>query len=694
MIAAELAFLSGFQIWKPDLRLFLVKYNYRKQMAQYVSALFALIMFAVFLFDVNAHFSQLFAWLLDALLVVICGYISEWLLTRLNPNSAILSWSYRFIVIAAISVVSLSLFHISPSFAFLLMGLNARNSFCGIPHVKSMCLSSLCRRTIYSFEKDNLPSSVAEYAGCKHVQRELDDYVVTDYGIEPNVKRDQTKALQSLIDRVGRAGGGRIFFTKGKYYFHTSRESFIQINQSGITLEGEVSVDGRLLVELISTGSTVIGERNPWISPFFITTAEALQPSNRFFGLQFRKKSGFVGQSGSLTDPGSDGVLLEPEFATTITEPSECGDRILHVESSAKCGKYILLGMYNSTEEGDLIKDILGMEQLREEWTSARRAGNECAPSFQHLLEVKAVIDDHTIELTRPLLRSVEMKYLPVLYNVDMLEDIHIRNLKLNSLWNGLFHHHGIPLYYSVSQSQSMDYGWNGINMKRVAHGSVENVIIKNYTNPLYVLDSRNISVKQISISGSDGHQGIKVYQHACDNLFSDIQFYNHYADMMGGEGNAYGNVFQRVQYLNPSFNPVDFDFHGFSEGPMSPPAYNVFALIRGFRYIQSAAGRDMLPGCAQHNRWLDIITEGEQPGDPLFRDLAHTPKTGMLRLATAMGYAAVMMIKQQKLSLSAFWEVFRRKLQEIDHMAIPVSEHRKLFVNAELMNITTTCQK
>ena len=53
--------------------------------------------------------------------------------------------------------------------------------------------------------------------------------------------------------------------------------------------------------------------------------------------------------------------------------------------------------------------------------------------------------------------------------------------------WNGLFHHHGLSLYYSVAQAQEMDYGWNAINMKRVAHSTVEDVEIKDFTNPLYV---------------------------------------------------------------------------------------------------------------------------------------------------------------------------------------------------------------
>ena len=42
-------------------------------------------------------------------------------------------------------------------------------------------------------------------------------------------------------------------------------------------------------------------------------------------------------------------------------------------------------------------------------------------------------------------------------------------------------------------------------------------------------------------------------------------------------------NVFSRVKYVNPVFKPVDYDFHGFSEGPMSPPSHNLFELVSGF---------------------------------------------------------------------------------------------------------------
>ena len=438
---------------------------------------------------------------------------------------------------------------------------------------------------------------------------------VCDFGATPDAAGDQTEAVQKAIDKAGTSGGGIVFFPKGKYRF---RKGFLQINYSNIILEGETGKDGKILAELILCHNLVSGKRNPWLSPFLITTGEALQRSNIFFGLQFRKRKETFTQSTSLSDPGSDGNILTPEFATNVIGTSHKGETLLHVEDASKLSKFIMLGLYNTTEDGNLLKDILGLDLFREEWQTALRAGPERAPSYQWLIEVKRVIDEHTVELVQPLWRDCDMLYEPAVFNVPMLENIGLRNLKLNSTWNGLFRHHGHRRYYTVAQTQEMDYGWNAINMKRVANGFVKNVEFHNFTNPLYVMDSRNISATQLRFDGYDGHQGIKVYEHACDNLFQDIEFRSHYADMMGGEGNAY--VFSRVQYVNPVFKPVDYDFHGFSEGPMSPPSHNLFELVSGFALIHCGGSNHMHPSFAQNNVWWNCCAEGELKKSFIFR--------------------------------------------------------------------------
>lgn len=690
------AFFIGFQILLRELCLLTGRYNISVGKAQSVTYVSSLVSLALMFHDVC--FCSITVLLVFSAALLTFIFFAEFVLSRMNTLTPFVSWTFRFAYVGLISylISSMAYGNRMPFFPFVLMGVYLRNVTFGIPHKKDLCLEYLfSRKTEKVISEQDAVDYCGEipdfsYAGCKRNTDTQIVFNVKDYGILPGTNEDLTSKVQDLINKVGREGGGHVFFPKGRYLFNKSRGNFLQINYSNIHIEGETDSNGHLLTELVSCGPTSCGKKNPWLSPFFITTGEALQPSNEFFGLQFRKRKIGFSQSNSLSDPGSDGSILTPEYCTSVIEESPKGSRLLRVADSSKVGRYIMLGLYNTSLDGNLIKDILGVEKLRPEWKTALRAGVEEAPSYQWLVEVSRIVDGNTIELARPLLRSCDMVYEPAVFNVAMLENITIGNLRLNSKWNGMFRHHGFPLYYSIAESQEMDYGWNAINMKRVAHAKVYNLEIVNFTNPIYVLDSRNVTVKDISVSGYDGHQGIKIYQHACDCLFQNIAFYNHFADMLGGEGNAYGNVFSGIRYLNPSFHPVDFDFHGFGEGPMSPPSDNLFECVTGFRCIKSAGALYNLPSCAQNNIWWNIITEGERKGGPLFYAMTYREKKGALRLITAIGFAVAMIQKNHIFSFKTFVENIRAKLNDIDRTGIEAKQHYMFFKNSHVIGVKT----
>lgn len=681
---ALLTGLLSTQVQLSELRLLSGHYNYRWQAAQTVTLVAGVLTLAVVGYDVMLTGLNIIV-LLETVVCLLFYIVSEWLLAKWSPQRLVLSVLWRLVIVAGMAWAigqwgQLSLL------PFVLMGLYFRNCPFGVVHGKPFCVSFL------------LPSPTGETLSPPLREDGGRLFLVTDYGIQPDTGHDVLAEVQALIDEVGRQGGGILFFPRGRYLFGTKTKTkrgegqFLQINYSHVSLEGECDEDGRLLTELVSCGPTTQGERNPWLSPFFITTGETLQPSNQFWGLDFKNPSGMKTESSSLSDPGSDGLLLTPPFATKVTKDAPAGTSTLTVEDCSVIGKYILLAMYNTTPDGNLIKELLGVDDLRPEWTTARRAGPEKAPSFQWLVEVKQVVDSNTIELCRPLLRDCLTKYEPAIFNVDMLEDIHIRHLCISSRWNGLFRHHGFPLYYSIAQAQEMDYGWNAINMKRVAHSTVENVEMKNFTNPLYVQDSREVTVEHLSVRGYDGHQGIKVYCHTCDCVFQHIDFYCHFADMMGGEGNAYANVFRDINYSNPVFKPVDYDFHGIPEGPMCPPAYNLFEHIIGFRYIKGAGAIYNMPACAIYNAWENTVTEGERKGEQIFYAMTYRVKSGLLRIITAAGFSVAQMIKTRNRSLGYFVKTFTNKFQDIDRVGIPRQSHDQFFPYSSLTNVKTTC--
>ena len=681
ILLSLLAYLTGLQVQLNELRLLSRGYNYRIQPAQWITYAATLLGIGLFITDLLtiSPLSWIILWISSLLITAII----EWILARLSPTHASTSFCIRIAFIITLGYATERIG--TPSlFPFFLAGCYVRNSPFGVVHGKPLFIA-------HRFHRKPI-GNVVRPRTTRQEATALPHINVTEHGILPNSKKDVIDDVQALIDHIGEQGGGCLFFPKGRYLFNLhGQKRFLQINHSHITLEGETDEQGNLLTEFVNGGTTIEGHRNPWLSPFFITTGETLQPSNQFWGLNFKRPLPTHKESSSLSDPGSDGKILTPPFLTHITADAPAGTTLLHVSDSSHIGRYVLLGMYNTTPDGNLIKELLGVETLREEWLTARRAGPEEAPSFQWLVEVKRIVDTQTIELACPLWRDCLMTYKPALFHAEMLEDIHIRHLNIHSRWNGLFRHHGFPLYYTIGQTQEMDYGWNAINMKRCAYSSVEDVEFKDFTNPVYVQDSYAVDVHSVKIKGYDGHQGLKMYCHTSNCHFHHIDFYCHFADMMGGEGNAYGNTFSDIRYLNPNFKPVDFDFHGFPEGPMSPPAYNLFSHIEGFRYIKSAGAIHNLPSCATHNAWSDIVTEGEHHGVPLFYAMTYRVKSGLFRIITAVGFTVAKVQKKRKFSPSFLLRTFRDKLADIDRVGIPQKEHDQFFPYSFIHNIQTT---
>lgn len=636
VLLAFIAYVIGSGVYLADLKCFTGRYVCTIKLPQYHSLILFLLAISVIIVE-GIYVSNVISIIEDSIFALTLYSVFEWMLAKFHLHNYNIVLSCRVLVI-----LFFALYLFSSISAFLICGLFFRNSPFGVVFP-----------------------------------------IWPSYGFEGRLS-GKSLNLQSMIDEVSQNGGGIVHIPAGRYII----EGNIQINHSNISIVGETDEQGNPQTELICKTNLVNGSSNPWISPFFITTGEELQPSNIFWGLDFRKKKQIRIESSSLSDPGGDGTILTPEYVTNVIVDAKKGDYLLKVDDSTHIGKYILLGMYNTSVDGNLLKDILGVSSFRPEWVMANRAGLEEAPSFQWLVKVKSILDAHTIELSSPLLRDCLVIYSPVIFNATMLENINISNLKLSSTWNGLFHHHGLPLYYSVRQAQEMDYGWNGINLKRVANGIIENVVIENFTNPLYIMDSCDCLCNNISIQGFAGHQGLKVYCHSSRNKFNNIRFFTSFADMMGGEGNAYDNTFQNISYNNQHFVPVDFDFHGFSEGPMSPPAYNKFYHISGFRFIKGAGAVSHIPSCARYNEWHDIQWSGGHKYDTnRYYMMPYRCKGFIEKYISAVGYTLVIMLKRRCFSPSFFIMTLRKKVQNINSMGINRQKHSQFFPDNRVYN-------
>lgn len=531
------------------------------------------------------------------------------------------------------------------------------------------------------------------YSGKKDYENNLPVYNVTEFGIDPKSGMDFTVKVQNLIDEIGENGGGVIYFPSGKYYFNATKDKkrFISINHSNICIRGDNN--GKTI--FYSKYHTAQFDIIPWNSPALITTGIKLQDTKKFWGFSslnpIRKQS----ISSTIVYPDQDLDLYEPEVITKITSDIPINSNILNVESTVNIKKndVILIAMYNTSDDGNLIKKLLNRTYFTKNQIAANNAGIEKAPSFQWLVEVKGIINKTTLELYQPTRIALESKFNPVIAKAPMLRNICIENIHFKSGWDGLFKHHGFPMYYSNKHIQIMDYGYNAVKFCRVAHGYMKNVVIEDYTNPLCVEDSRNITVENIDISGFDGHRGIQLCCHSCDNLIRNINFSANFADMIGGDGNAYGNVFSNVRYWHYDNKYADIDFHGFGIDSFSPPAWNLFENFEGLQRIRGNGPEKRFPNCGVNNVFWNINSVGFDDSTEVFIYNPLLKQTVIVRFIRDIIFFMINSLKMKRIDKSTFpkFDLSLHNSGETHHSMYPDSIVAGYFSNDVKLTINGT---
>jgi hypothetical protein len=210
-----------------------------------------------------------------------------------------------------------------------------------------------------------------------------------------------------------------------------------------------------------------------------------------------------------------------------------------------------------------------------------------------------------------------------------MLKGIGVENIRFESAWDGYYLHPGGGVN-TPRMSKLMDYGWNAINFCRVKNGWIQHVSVDNYTNPIYLQDSRNVTVQNILLEGNVGHAGLKLYAHSADNLIQNIKCNMYFTHVLSSEGNVYGNVFRNIDYTAINKLETNFDFHGFSGASYAPPAWNLFENITGLIRINGGGAGFNFPHTAHGNVWWNIYPPKNTEAMDVFRHWIFGDKPNM----------------------------------------------------------------
>ncbi len=410
------------------------------------------------------------------------------------------------------------------------------------------------------------------FAGYHYGEEEIPNiestvFDVTLYGAKPNDGLDDTKAIQNAVDAAGAQGGGVVFFPCGTFHVNmdTSVTDIIQINYSNIVMRGSgTGMDGTIIFSGSSTDQSE--ENSPWLTPFVFHTGLNLHGTDNFYS-----------------------VREEPVFASIKSDLKKGSDILVLAKTDGlKEGDIIVVCMQNTTDDGDLMKELMKPLKFDHFQLTYIEAGIRRDASFQYPMEVKAVLNDSVVQLYQPIRRGILLKFKPFVAKMSMLKNIGIENFRFESAWDGKYKHHG---------NREMDYGWGAVGMHRVAHGWIRNIVIDNYTQTIHLVNSRNVTVSDITITGGEGHYGPKMYN-SCDNLVKNIKIKAKRTHGPGLEGCCFGNVYTNIKFMYPS--PIDF--HGISGEGFCPPMYNLYENINNVTRVAGGGAPQNIPHAGEYN--------------------------------------------------------------------------------------------
>lgn len=441
---------------------------------------------------------------------------------------------------------------------------------------------------LINFKENSINSNLPDYsyAGYAYGEKQIPTikgkvYNISDYGAIANDNLDDTDAINKAIKTAGENGGGIVLFSKGKFLVNTDTTvtNIVKINYSNIVLRGAGTTKNGTII--FSGSSTHQAEDNsPWLSPFVFHSGLNLQNTSNFFSVE--------------------DLPIHSKIEKDILK----GETIVEVSSTngLSVGDIVLLAIRNTSDDGNLMNDLMFPLKFEEFQKSYSEAGIQKAASFQWPVEIDKVIDETHIKLKQPVKRDVFIKYKPTISKMPMLKNIGIENFRFESAWNGNYKHHG---------NREMDYGWGAINLQRVSHGWIKNIHIHNFTQTTHLVNSRNVTIEDVYITGKIGHYSPKMY-HSSDNLVQNITVDSEVTHGPSLEGCSFGNVYKNIKYKYPT--PIDL--HGMADKGFCPPMYNLFEDIENVEQIAGGAAPQNIPHSGEYNTFWNIGMQGWEDGE------------------------------------------------------------------------------
>jgi len=318
------------------------------------------------------------------------------------------------------------------------------------------------------------------YAGYAFMQEPIPDvegpvFDITDYGAVPNDGKSDQQAIQAAIHAAENAGGGVVFFPKGRYLVNTNDDpggiENIKIAGHGIVLRGEGNRPGGTEIVMVN----YLEEQTPgekWTVPFMFEWVQGAQSWDNW---------------GRLTASVSrESMCIQVDEIKPGIKPGAL--IMLRLKIKNKAHKDFFIAPYTHDEEWANHWNL----NVPHEVASVDEAANEiCFKEPIHL----------DIDINQPYNEGDDAwrlrPYLP-------WEKAGVKDIRFIGNWKDEFVHH---------QDYIHDGGWSAVSMSGVKDGWIRRCTFVNMNRSIDIGNSFRMSVLDVEITGNGGHHSVQTNQ-------------------------------------------------------------------------------------------------------------------------------------------------------------------------------------
>ena len=307
------------------------------------------------------------------------------------------------------------------------------------------------------------------YAGYHYSEKAIPDvkgpvFDITEYGAKPDDAADDRDGIQAAIGAAQRAGGGIVFFPRGRFLLNERGPSQknIQIKGSNIVLRGSGSGAGGTELFMRS----YLAPKNPekfWtVPPMF----EAVGASVSFLGER-------------VTTVAASSA--RESFSVTVADTSRL-----------KAGDWIILYLKDARAAAGAVAPY----SVEPQWNKLK--SGELAQERHQI----ARIEGKRLVLREPLHMDVNAKYTWEVRKTRVGEEFGVEDLAFVGNFKEKFQH------FKNAQHNS---GWSMLKIEKYANSWARRLRFKDVSSALSIKTSSAITVANIVLEGNPGHNSLGV---------------------------------------------------------------------------------------------------------------------------------------------------------------------------------------